>query len=200
MNKTTPALLLLLFFVAAFSQHLLVTIDFEEEQATIQTYEWTDMADATRQAGEYTLQLRTEQNNILSQTRFSPYMILGTGEKYYVEELTVPIQAPAGVRIIEVLDENEIIVATQTIASYCGDGLCEEHERASCPLDCAQEAVQEITTLNEEPLVTVSERGVTHYALITAAALLILILVGVLIHLNKNKPREEEETTNQYSY
>ncbi|MFT4250654.1 MAG: hypothetical protein ACMXYD_04810 [Candidatus Woesearchaeota archaeon] len=199
MNKQTLLLLLLFLFVAFSQQQLLVTVEFSQEQATIRGYEWIEAPDTTRQTGEYLLQLRDQQNNLVSQTSFSPYMILGTGERMYVEEMTIPIRAPAGVKTIELLNQEGDVIATQPIASYCGDGLCEEHERGVCPLDCAPEAVEEVTTVYEEPLVEIRERNLAHYALITAAAILILALIALLIHLNKNKPREEEPS-NQYQY
>lgn len=183
------AALAALLLVAAAPQ-LLVELSFTDAgAATITGYERTEGDDPTRTSGDWTLELRDEQGRIVEQTTFEPYLIGPSGEPTYLEELHVPISAPAAAREIVVLDADQEAVAAYQIRATCGDLRCDENERGTCDQDCSPEAAQGLEQARTVPYPEQeSGRSAGFWLGIGAIALLIIVLVLVLIHVNRKKP------------
>ena len=187
MKHQTLLLTLTLLLVAA-SPQLLVEISNEQGQATIINYERTQGTDPTRTTGPWTLELLDAQGIVVSQTQFHAEMILPDGTTTLLEEIHVPIQAPASAYSISLLDPDGDRVSAYEIAPVCGDGRCDPSERGVCPEDCAEQTtqhLQETQQANEQE----AQRGLTttSWLVISSVALLILVLILVLVHLNRKK-------------
>lgn len=189
MNFTTRTLTIILAvcLIAATSQHLLVDVYFNDNNVRIGSYEYNIQPDSTRHTGQWMMQLTNTNGDIVSQTRFDPTMIDRHGTRTLLDQVTIPIPAPAGAKTIEVLDSDNEIVAVENMRAYCGDGLCEPSERDTCPQDCNPEAIQVAQSIAEQPEIPES-LNTTQHLLIATIILIIIVLIGVLIHINRKKP------------
>ena len=137
-------IILLSIFIAASTPHLLVTLEFSNENTHIQSYEWTHQLDATRNTGPYMMQLENPAGTIISQTQFSPY-IHTQQETSQIQQLTIPIRAELTASSIHVYDELGKRISSQNIQRFCGDGLCESAEEDTCPQDCSRKQTHQVS-------------------------------------------------------
>lgn len=175
-------LLLTTLLLVAASPQLLVEIQDE----TITGYETTTGDNPTRSTGAWTLELLDNNGRIISQTRYHNDIILPDGTTQALEEIHVPIHAPAAARSISLRDSDGERVSAYEITPRCGDGRCDASERGVCSADCAQETTQLQTQQDDQ---APASNGLSSGAWLTiiAAVLLILVLILVLVHLNRKK-------------
>jgi hypothetical protein len=178
------AILLTLLLIAAQPVLLVEVAVDSPTQASILSYERTQGEDANRLSGEWILQLHDQSDRPLSQTYFSPLLILPSGEVSYVQRTTVPITAPPAATSIVVLNEDAVEMDRYPVIGFCGDNFCEEDE--VCALDCDSEAQDAIAVLATEPISEQDALNVRTVAIISIIVL-ILVLIGVLVHINKKK-------------
>ncbi len=140
--------------------------------------------------GSWIVELQAADGSIVSQNTFDPYLILPSGEKSLLDEVSVIINAAPIADKLIVYDDKGLVVAQKKLLMTCGDGICSGSEQGYCYDDCP---VLPSNTLSTEPVVESEDEGFALWRITVIITIIVLIIILLVFLKHTSKPPQKND-------